>query len=147
MYASTVPGTVTFGSLLSSSKTMLMYRRSGEHDFIVKNLIPGEYEYQQDLQTSVASCPNLRTMVDGLPGPEMLIYPYLKTDLLEFDLEKLTEATRKSILKNALVGLAAMHEKHIIHTGRLSISICLLCQTEITFHEPHHLLAYADQMS
>jgi hypothetical protein len=62
-------------------------------------------------------------VIDGLPDPELFIYPFLETDLLQFSQKNLTEATRRSILKSALVGLAALHERNIIHTGRLTISL------------------------
>ncbi|OBT93078.1 hypothetical protein VE01_09015 [Pseudogymnoascus verrucosus] len=78
-------------------------------------MIPGEYEYQQDLQKSVASCPNLRTVVDGLPNPELSIYPFLETNFLQFSQKSLSVATRKGMLKSALAGLAALHEKNIAH--------------------------------
>ncbi|OBT68727.1 hypothetical protein VE03_02090 [Pseudogymnoascus sp. 23342-1-I1] len=83
--------------------------------FVVKSMIPGEYEYQQDLQKSVASSPNLRTVVDGLPGPELFIYPFLETNFLQFSQKNLSEATRKGMLKSALSGLAALHERNIAH--------------------------------
>ncbi|KAH9206891.1 serine/threonine protein kinase [Leptodontidium sp. 2 PMI_412] len=63
-------------------------------------MIPGEYEYQKDLQGSLSSCPHLRTMVDGVPGPDFFIYPFLETNLLQFSQNKLSDATRKDILKN-----------------------------------------------
>jgi serine/threonine protein kinase len=96
---------------------LIVYSADGEQ-FVVKNMIPGDYEYQQDLQKPLASCPYVRTVVDGLPGPELFIYPYLKTDLLQFTHENLTNDTRKGILKSALFGLAALHDRHIIHTGK-----------------------------
>ena len=111
--------------ILNSSDAALITRSADGQNFIVKNMIPGEYKYQQDLQKPLASCPNLRTMVDGLPGPELFIYPFLETDFLRFSQKNLTEATRRSMLKNALVGLATLHERNIIHTGRFSISPCL----------------------
>jgi hypothetical protein len=111
--------------MLSSRNAALIIRSADGHDFIVKNMIPGEYKYQQDLQSSLASCPNLRTVVDGLPGPELFIYPYLQTDFLQFSQKNLSETTRRSMLKSALVGLAALHERNIIHTGRFSISLYL----------------------
>ncbi|CZT53403.1 uncharacterized protein RSE6_14933 [Rhynchosporium secalis] len=79
-------------------------------------MIPGEYEYQKDLQESVSYCPHLRTIVDGVPGPDLFIYPFLETNLLQFSQNKLLDTTRKFILKNALVGLATLHEKNIIHS-------------------------------
>lgn len=57
--------------VIRSCGTVLTITSAEGQNFIVKNMIPGEYEYQQDLQKSVASCPNLRTVVDGLPGPEL----------------------------------------------------------------------------
>ncbi|KAH6719348.1 kinase-like domain-containing protein [Leptodontidium sp. MPI-SDFR-AT-0119] len=112
--------TYTIQEVLAERREPLLcvYRASAEgRSFIVKNMIPGEYEYQQALQRPLASCPNLRTVVDGLPGPELFIYPFLQTDFLQFSQKKLSEATRKSMLKKALVGLAALHDRNIIHTG------------------------------
>lgn len=112
-------------SMISSSDAALIIRSAEGQNFIVKNMIPGEYEYQQDLQKPLASCPNLRTVVDCVPDPELFIYPFLETNLLQFNQKNLTKATRRSMLKSALVGLAALHERNIIHTGRSSISLYL----------------------
>lgn len=103
--------------LIPLSDTILTLRSAEGQNFIVKNMIPGEYEYQQDLQKPLASCPNLRTVIDGLPGPELFIYPFLETDFLQFARKELSEGVRRNMLKSALVGLAA-HERNIIHTGR-----------------------------
>ena len=92
--------------------------RAEGRDFVIKNMIPGEYEYQQDLQKPLSSCPNLRTVIDGLIDAELFIYPFLQTDFLQFTQKNLTNATRKSILESALNGLAAMHDRNIIHTGK-----------------------------
>jgi len=111
--------------ILSSSDAALIIRSADGQNFIVKNVIPGEYKYQQDLQKPLASCPNLRTVVDGLPSCELFIHRFLEPDFLQFGQKNLTEATRRSMLKSALVGLATLHERNIIHTGRLSISLYL----------------------
>ncbi|KAG9233358.1 calcium/calmodulin dependent protein kinase [Amylocarpus encephaloides] len=69
--------------LVASRRNPLLccYRASPENKtFVIKNMTPGEYKYQQDLQKQLSSCPNLRTVVDGLPGPELFIYPFLQTD-------------------------------------------------------------------
>lgn len=98
----------------------LTYASSSDaENFVVKNMIPGEFEYQQDLQSSLASYPNLRTAIDTIPDFELLVYRFLAGDLLQISQKALTKATRKSILKSALSGLAALHEKGIIHTGKL----------------------------
>jgi len=103
--------------MIISSDAVLIMRSAEGQNFIIKNMIPGEYEYQQGLQKPLASCPNLRTVVDSLPDSEMFIYPFLETDFLQFCQKNLSKATRRSMLKSALVGLAALHERNIIHTG------------------------------
>jgi hypothetical protein len=67
----------------------------------------GKYEYQQDLRKPLASYPNLRTVVDGLPCPELFIYSFLETDFLLFS-QELSASIRKHMLKSALIGLAAL---------------------------------------
>jgi hypothetical protein len=82
----------------SNSDTILTMTSAEGQSFIVKNMIPGEYEYQQELQKSVASCPNLRTVVDGVPDPEFFIYPFLETNFLQFSQKSLSIATKKGML-------------------------------------------------
>lgn len=84
-------------------------------------------------------------MVDGLPGPELSIYPFLQTDFLQFSQKKLTEVTRRTMLKSALVGIAALHERNIIHTGRLSISL-YLSFSMLELYQPHALANQSQQI-
>lgn len=115
-----MPGII---QLISSSDIFLILQSAEGRSYIAKQVIPGEYEYQQALQKPLFSCPNLRTMVDGLPSPGLFIYLYLNPDFLQFSQNNLTEATRKSMFKSALFGLAALHEKNIIHTSGCTNSI------------------------
>ncbi|KAI9668502.1 MAG: hypothetical protein M1829_005319 [Trizodia sp. TS-e1964] len=101
---------------IDSSHTVLKLSSAEGESFVIKSLLPGEYTYQQDMQKHLASCPNLRTMIDGVPRPELLIYPFLETDVLQFSRKKLTKATRRSMLKGSLAGLAALHDRNILHS-------------------------------
>lgn len=56
-------------------------------------------------------------MVDTIPDFELLVYPFLSGDLLQLSKRPLTEGKRKQILRNALNGLAELHDRGIIHTG------------------------------
>jgi hypothetical protein len=95
-------------------------------NFILKNMIPGNFEYQQDLQKPLASCPNLRTVIDVIPDFELFVYPFLAPDLLHMSQRALSEAPRRSIVKSALVGLAQLHDRGIIHTGESSYGrVCM----------------------
>ncbi|KAK2035132.1 kinase-like protein [Colletotrichum zoysiae] len=97
--------------------SLCVYRASADaENFVLKTMIPGEFEYQQALQSSVASCPNLRTPIDTIPAFDLFVYRFLAGHLLHISQKPLSEATRKSILKSALSGLVALHEKGIIHT-------------------------------
>ncbi|KAE8354829.1 hypothetical protein BDV28DRAFT_163891 [Aspergillus coremiiformis] len=55
--------------------------------YIIKNVIPGEFEYNRDLQKKVSSCPNVRTVVDTIQALELFIYPFLKEDMLGLNIK------------------------------------------------------------
>lgn len=81
-------------------------------------MIPGEFEYQLDLQKQLSSCPNVRAVVDTIQGLEMFIYPFLAGDLLRLSQKLPTKRDRVNVLRCALRGLADMHEKDILHNGK-----------------------------
>ncbi|EZF36124.1 serine/threonine protein kinase [Trichophyton interdigitale MR816] len=68
-----------------------VYRASAEGKFyIVKNMVPGEFEYQLDLQRRLSSCPNVRAVIDTIKEPELFIFPFLAGDLLRLSLKPLS---------------------------------------------------------
>ncbi|KAK9578537.1 hypothetical protein V6Z92_009210 [Aspergillus fumigatus] len=81
-------------------------------------MIPGEFDYQLNLQKSLATCPNVRGVVDTVKDLEMFIYPYLSGDLLRLSQRKLSEDTRRYILRCALQGLVDLHDRDILHNGK-----------------------------
>lgn len=114
-----LPGEVcTPRTLRADSNTKLNARVKCEgENFIIKNVIPGDFEYQQELQKPLASCPNLRTVVDTIPDFQLFVYHFLAGDLLQISQRSLSEETRRSILRSALIGLAELHDRGIVHTG------------------------------
>lgn len=88
----------------------------GKH-FIVKDIIPGDFEYLIALQKNVEHSPHVRTAVDSIPDRHMLVFPYLEKGLLHANTTALSPIAKKSIIRDALAGLADLHDKHIIHTG------------------------------
>ncbi|RMZ80302.1 hypothetical protein DV738_g2801, partial [Chaetothyriales sp. CBS 135597] len=78
-------------------------------------MIPGEFEYQQELQKPLASYPNLRTVIDTIPDFELFVYHFLATDLLQLGQKPLSLETRRGILRSALTGLAELHDRGIVH--------------------------------
>ncbi|OIW29042.1 kinase-like protein [Coniochaeta ligniaria NRRL 30616] len=120
--------TYSVKELLSERRNPLLcvYRASDKgENYIIKHMIPGEFEYQQELQNPLASCPNLRTVIDTIPKSELFVYGFLATDLLQISQRSLPGETRRSILRSALVGLAELHDRGIMHTDIKPNSILL----------------------
>jgi hypothetical protein len=57
-------------------------------------------------------------MIDTVPSLELYVYPFMSSDLLQFSQNLLSEEQRRSILKSALTGLTALHDRGIFHTGK-----------------------------
>lgn len=77
------------------------------------------------MMETLKSIPHIRPLVDTKASLEMLIYPYLDAHLLDFARRKLSLATRRRIVKETLEGLAGMHDRGVIHSGKIYRSIKL----------------------
>jgi serine/threonine protein kinase len=78
-----------------------------------------DFEYLQGIYSKVDTCPYLRLPQDVIPNRPMFVYKYFTDELLSLTTKvDLPLTTTKRILKDALRGLAAMHEKHIVHNGQ-----------------------------
>lgn len=88
-----------------------------ERVYIIKHMIPGEFEYQLNLQKQLSSCPNVRVVVDTVPHQDLFIYPFLAGDLLRLSRKCLSREMKVHILRCALQGLADIHERGILHNG------------------------------
>ncbi|KUI66996.1 Cyclin-dependent kinase 6 [Cytospora mali] len=74
------------------------------------------YTYYQDIYERLRSCENLRVACDSVSDPPIFIYKYLDDHLLSFAQENPELPIIKRILKDALRGLAALHDQDIVHT-------------------------------
>lgn len=93
--------------------------------YIVKNA-PGDFDYQTHLQKDLTSSPNIRTVVDTIRQSELLVFPFVTSDLLQFAHHKnLTTQQRKAILRQALRGLADLHDHDVLHTGGWYYTYCV----------------------
>jgi hypothetical protein len=59
-------------------------------------------------------------MIDSISEGHFFVYHYRRNNLLHLDLDILSLAQKKSILKSVLIGLADLHDHHILHSGDLS---------------------------
>jgi hypothetical protein len=83
----------------------------------MKTIFKSEFEYQRSLQEPLSVCPNLRVLIDTIPQHLLFVYEYLADDLLRLGLRDLPAVARKRILRDALTGLAELHDRGIVHTG------------------------------
>ena len=59
----------------------------------------------------------MRGLVDTAPNHSIFVFKYLKENLLGLVQKNLPIAITKRILKDALRGLVALHDKDIVHNG------------------------------
>jgi hypothetical protein len=55
----------------------------------------------------------------------MFVYPFLDTNLQLVETTAIAPSVKKKILRDALAGLADLHDKGIYHTGPSSGSYCV----------------------
>jgi len=83
----------------------------------LKAIPPNNYEFRLEIYQRLGSCPYVRGLDDTCPTHSIFIFKYLKENLLSLIQKNLPIAITKKILKYALQGLAAMHDKDIVHNG------------------------------
>src|SRR5690348_15366674 len=71
------------------------------------------------LQKPLAAIPNLRVLIDAVPQHLLFVYEHLADDLLRLGQRDLPALVRRRILRDALTGLAELHDRGIVHTGQL----------------------------
>lgn len=70
-------------------------------------------------------CAYLRSLHDTIPETSLFVYEYLTDNLLGLVQKDLPVSTIKQILRDSLRGLAALHEKDIVHTGTNLVTVWL----------------------
>jgi hypothetical protein len=103
--------------------SFLLRLSHGGRQYILKNILPGDMEYILSLQKLVDGSAHIRTLVDSIPDRHIFVYPYLETNLLDVSVKDISPAVKRSALKDALSGLADLHDKGIYHTGRFIIAL------------------------
>ncbi|KAK3302912.1 kinase-like domain-containing protein [Chaetomium strumarium] len=101
----------------AAGRVWCVYRATHEgKQFILKDIIPGDFGYILSLQKHVEHSPHVRIAVDSIPERHVLVFPYLEKGLLHIDAAALSSTAKKGIIRDALSDLADLHDKHIIHT-------------------------------
>ncbi|KAH6623738.1 kinase-like domain-containing protein [Chaetomium tenue] len=94
-----------------------LYRASSEgKQYVLKDILPGDFDYILDLQKLVEGSAHVRTLVDSIPDRHMFVYSFLDANLQLVEPAENCPCVRKDILRDALAGLADLHDKGIYHT-------------------------------
>ncbi|KAK3997781.1 L-Aspartase-like protein [Cladorrhinum sp. PSN332] len=116
---------IIYGIIYQRSRGNLLcrlYRASHEgKQYVLKDILPGDFQYILELQKLVDGSAHVRTLVDSIPDRHMFVYPFLDTNLQLVKTTAIASSTKKNILRDALAGLAGLHDKGVYHTGRSSI--------------------------
>lgn len=86
--------------------------------YVVKE-IPQDFAVREDIYQRIGNSPHVRTPSDSLTSRRMFIFPYLDENLLRLVQKNLPLTALKSILERALRGLAMLHERDIVHNGKM----------------------------
>ncbi|KAK2749961.1 hypothetical protein FQN55_002678 [Onygenales sp. PD_40] len=86
----------------------------GDEKFLLKDV--ADFNYLQEIYSKVSNCPHLRLPRDTIPSRSMYIYEFFTDDFLSLVSKvDLPPETTKRILKDALQGIAALHDQGIVH--------------------------------
>jgi hypothetical protein len=98
------------------------YYRSGQNKFILKNIPKDIFDnFNSNIWPQLPKSPNIRLPWDTVPGERILVYKYLSHDFFSLVKEDISLKARKQILKASLLGIADLHDRHIVHLGKLII--------------------------
>lgn len=92
--------------------------RANGHKFILKYIHPVNFEDLQELNNRLdGNASHVRLAVDTIPNKSMFVFEHFTDHLLNLVQKDLPLVVIKRILKNALTGIAELHDWDIVHTG------------------------------
>ncbi|GKZ22531.1 hypothetical protein AbraIFM66951_006485 [Aspergillus brasiliensis] len=90
---------------------------TGGQRFILKYIHAVNFEDLQDVNNSLYShASHVRLAQDIIPDKSMFVFEYFTGHLLRLAQLDLSLGIKKKVLKKALLGIAELHEKDIVHT-------------------------------
>lgn len=84
-----------------------------------------DFKYFQDMFRDLRTSPYVRVAVDEVSEQSMFVYRYLRESLLSFAQREVSISVVKRVLRDSLRGIAALHERGIVHTDIKANNIML----------------------
>ena len=88
--------------------------------YVVKTMSSSGFSTYRDIYRDLGDCPYVRVACDNIPSRSSFVYHYFSDDLLSLARQDLPLSLVKRIIKDSLRGLAALHDRRIVHTGMSS---------------------------
>lgn len=106
---------------------MLKPSRSQGKQFVLKDIPIAIHSNFNDLIRPhlVKSC-YIRLPCDSIPSQHIFVYEHLTESLLSFSRRSVPVKTRMQILRAALMGIAELHNRDIVHLGQHILRRCCL---------------------
>jgi serine/threonine protein kinase len=94
--------------------------RSGRDKFVLKDIPKNIYtNFIERIQPHLPESRYIRLPCDTSPDHRILVYKYLTDNFLRLVRNGIPMQARKKILEHCLLGIAELHERHIVHLGNL----------------------------
>ncbi|KAE8354059.1 putative calcium/calmodulin dependent protein kinase [Aspergillus coremiiformis] len=102
---------------------------SGHDKFILKDIPQNIFDnFTENIRPRLRQSPYIRLPCDTIPGQRIFVYKYMTDDFLSLVKRGISVRARKQILKSSLLGIAELHERHIVHLDIKPDNILVNCQ-------------------
>ncbi|KAI8934632.1 hypothetical protein NX059_008325 [Plenodomus lindquistii] len=88
----------------------------GDQKQFSKTVAPHDFNYCKNMFDDLRSSPYVRVSDDTVPEESLFVYKYIQEHLLSFVQRDVPVPLTKRILRDALRGIATLHDKGIVHT-------------------------------
>lgn len=105
-------------NILPRVNLLIVFHSANNHKFILKYIHEINYDDLQHINNKLRDGgDHVRLAQDTVPEQSMFVFEYFTDHLLHLAQKDLPTETRKKILKDALQGIAELHDHDIVHTG------------------------------
>lgn len=99
---------------------LIVFHSANNQKFILKYIHEVNYDDLQDINNKLRDGgDHVRLAQDTIPEQSMFVFEYFTDHLLHLAQKDLATEMKKKILKDALHGIAELHDHDIVHTGML----------------------------
>jgi hypothetical protein len=88
-------------------------------EYVLKD-VPRDFKKYEVMYKHLAGSKYIRTLDDTIPERSMFVFRFYPTHLLHLIQLRPDDATTKRILRDVLRGIAELHAKRFLHTGKQS---------------------------